>query len=157
MSKHLTNTSIDIAALFNSAHSPITGGIVMFSGEVRGLNVGKEVAYLDYEAYEPMAESAISKILKDAKSKWELNEAICVHRLGHLEISDCAVVVITASAHRNDAYKANRYIIDQVKAEVPIWKKEVYTDGTFFYGSNCECVKHKHKENGEHHHHHHEH
>lgn len=156
MRKHLTYNPIDIAGLFFTAHSPITGGIVMFSGEVRGVNVGKDVAYLEYEAYEPMAESAISKILKDAKSKWELNEAICVHRLGHLDISECAVVVITASAHRNDAYKANRYIIDRVKAEVPIWKKEVYTDETFFYGSNCECVNHNHEEE-EHHHHHHEH
>lgn len=144
MALNLTNTNIDIATLFNQAHAPITGGIVLFSGEVRGVNQGKEVAYLEYEANEPMANNAIDEILADAHKKWTLNQAICIHRLGHLAISECAVVVITASAHRNDAYLANRYIIDRVKAEVPIWKKEVYTDDTYFWGSNCECKTHKH-------------
>lgn len=140
---HITDKKINIGQIFSEAHSEMSGAIVLFSGEVRGINQGKEVAYLEYEAYNLLAEEIFTKILADARDKWHLNHAFGIHRTGRLELTESAVVIITASAHRGDAYAANRYIIDRVKAEVPIWKKEVYTDGTHIWGSNCEC-NHQH-------------
>lgn len=135
----LTNMPIDIPALLSTLRNPLTGGLVMFSGEVRNINKGKDVVFLEYEAYEPMARKKIAEIVHDALMKWKLNNALCVHRIGKLDITDCAVVVITCSVHRAEAYEANRYIIDRVKAEVPIWKNEHFTDGTNEWGANSEC------------------
>ena len=140
MSKHLTNNPIDITQLLQETHSEITGAVVIFSGEVRGINKNKTVDHLEYEAYEMMAGNEIHKIVEKAIKKWSLNHAVCIHRMGSLTVSECAVVVITCSGHRNDAYQANRFIIDQVKAHVPIWKKEVFSDGSFEWGTNdCTC------------------
>jgi molybdopterin synthase catalytic subunit len=137
---YITHTPIDIAALFEKMHSPQSGGIVLFSGEVRNNHKGRDVLYLEYEAYEPMASKTIEKILQEAKSRWELNDAICIHRVGRLGISECAVVVITSSGHRAEAYDANRYIIDEVKSRVPVWKNEFFADGTSEWGANdCHC------------------
>jgi molybdopterin synthase catalytic subunit len=125
---------------------------VLFSGEVRDNNKGRAVTHLEYEAYEPMANKMIDEILQEAISRFKLNQTLCVHRLGRVGISGCAVVVITGSGHRKEAYDANRYIIDRVKNEVPIWKHEFFTDGTSEWGQNCDCVTHE--DEHEHHHHH---
>lgn len=140
---YLTNKPIDTPALFAKCHHAHSGAIVLFSGEVRGLNQGKDVDYLEYEAHERMAQPVFEAIITQAKTQWRLNEVVCLHRVGKLDISDCAVLIITTSAHRADAYAANRYIIDRVKAEAPIWKKEVYKDGSHDWGSNCECNHHQ--------------
>ena len=127
---------------------------MLFSGEVRNDNKGREVTHLEYEAYEPMANKMIAQILEEAKVRFNLNQAVCVHRLGKVEISGCAVVVITGSGHRKEAYDANRYIIDRVKNDVPIWKHEFFTDGTSEWGQNCDCVTdvHEHVHDQNHHH-----
>jgi len=143
--QHITHQPIHIAELFAEMHSSGTGAVVMFSGEIRGANKGKEIVCLEYEAYESMAERIIAGILEEARRKWPLNKVICVHRVGRLDISECAVVVITASAHRDAAYKANRFIIDEVKHNAPIWKNEVFSDGSNEWGNNCEgCLQHHH-------------
>lgn len=146
----LTNEPIDLIAAIELLRSPHTGGMVIFSGEVRLSNKDKEVDYLEYEAYEPMAQKKISEIVAEAKDRWLLNDALCIHRLGRLEITDCAIIIITCGVHRAEAYEANRYIIDRVKEEVPIWKNEHFTDGTNEWGNNsdCKCAVHKH---GQHH------
>lgn len=125
---------------------------MLFSGEVRDNNKGREVTHLEYEAYEPMANKMIDEIIGEAISRFKLNQAICVHRLGRVEISECAVVVITGAGHRKEAFDANRYIIDKVKNEVPIWKHEFFADGTSEWGQNCDCVTHEdeHKHNHQH-------
>lgn len=148
--QYLTNKPIDLIGAIESLRSPLTGGMVIFSGEVRLSNKDKEVDYLEYEAYEPMAEKKIGEIVAEAKERWKLNDAYCIHRLGRLEITDCAIIVITCGVHRAEAYDANRYIIDRVKYEVPIWKNEHFTDGTNEWGNNsdCKCAVHTH----EHHH-----
>ncbi|WP_423128209.1 molybdenum cofactor biosynthesis protein MoaE [Gaoshiqia sp. Z1-71] len=142
--KHLRYTPIHYAGLFDDFRDPNSGAVVLFSGEVRDNNNGKPVIRLEYEAYEPMAEKMIGQILDEATAKWKLNKAVCIHRLGPVAISACAVVVITGSAHRAAAYEANHYIIDRVKNEVPIWKHEFYTDGTSEWGRNCDCQVHFH-------------
>lgn len=137
--QHISATPISYVELFGAFRHPNSGAVVLFSGEVRDNNKGREVTHLEYEAYEPMAEKMISDILEEASLRWNLNQAVCVHRTGKVEISGCAVVVITGAAHRAEAYDANRYIIDRVKNEVPIWKHEFFADGTSEWGQNCDC------------------
>jgi molybdopterin synthase catalytic subunit len=133
----LTNDPINIGLILASAHHPEAGGIVLFSGEVRNQHEGKPVRFLEYEAYVPMAEKNISEIVKSAIEKWNLLKGLAVHRIGRIEISESAVVVVTAHAHRKEAYAANQYIIDRIKNETPIWKCEYYEDGTHAWGKSC--------------------
>jgi len=135
----LSGEPIDMPGLLSGAHHPGAGAVVLFSGEVRDNNLGREVAYLEYEAYEPLAVSLIAEILATAKQRWSLHTAIAQHRTGRVDIGDTAVVVITASAHRGEAYAANKYIVDRIKHEAPIWKCEHYADGAHQWGNNCNC------------------
>ncbi len=130
---------IDMVALLQHAHHPKAGGIVLFSGEVRNFHADKNVTHLEYEAFVPMAENMIREITATAIEKWGLHSAICVHRIGRVDICESAVVVITAHSHRKESYEANKYIIDRVKHEAPIWKREFYEDGTSFWGGDCHC------------------
>lgn len=150
--KHLQFTELNYSELFDGFRNPNSGAVVLFSGEVRDNNKGREVTHLEYEAYEPMANKMIDEIVDEAISRFNLNQAVCVHRLGRVEISGCAVVVITGSGHRKEAYDANQYIIDRVKNEVPIWKHEFFTDGTSEWGQNCDCITHKDEHEHDHRH-----
>src|SRR5215217_3785128 len=137
----LTQEPIHLAELLSAAHHPEAGAVVLFSGDVRISNLGKEVAYLEFEAQDKLAVKMIREILDEAILKWKLNIAVAQHRLGKLGISECAVIVITATPHRKEAYEANRYIIDRIKHEVPIWKCEYFADGTYKWGGNCNCAE----------------
>jgi molybdopterin synthase catalytic subunit len=139
--KHLSADLIDTVALLAASHHPKAGAVVLFSGETRDSSNDKEVLYLDYEAQDSMANNMIAAILAEATKKWKLNIAIAQHRIGKVAVGETAVVVITASAHRSEAYAANRYIIDKIKHEVPIWKCEYFADGTKEWGGNCSCQK----------------
>jgi molybdopterin synthase catalytic subunit len=138
--KHLQYDGIRLSEVLRDSHHPRSGAVVLFSGEVRNNNKGREVTHLEFEAYVPMAEKMIGRILEEARSRFELNLAVCIHRLGTVEINECAVVVVTGAGHRKEAYAANRYIIDRVKGEVPIWKNEFYADGTSEWGRNSESL-----------------
>jgi molybdopterin synthase catalytic subunit len=126
-----------MAGMLARAHHPGAGAVVLFSGEVRDSNLGRTVAFLEYEAYAPLADRLIAEILTMAKEKWGLHIAFAQHRTGRVAVGDTAVVVITASAHRSEAYAANRYIIDRIKHEAPIWKCEHYADGGSEWGNKC--------------------
>jgi len=136
---YISAEPLDMVALLKDAHHPGAGAVVLFSGEVRDHNSGREVAYLEYEAYAPLASKMIAEILQEAAGKWKLHIALAQHRVGKVAIGESAVIVITASAHRSEAYAANRYIIDRIKHEAPIWKCEHFTDGTHEWGNNCNC------------------
>ena len=136
---HISSDSLNPAALLSQAHHPRAGAVVLFSGEVRNNNLGKAVAYLEYEAHVSMASKMINSVLLEAKAKWSLNIALAQHRIGKVEVGESAVVVITSAAHRKEAYAANRFIIDKIKHEVPIWKCEYFADGTKEWGGNCSC------------------
>jgi molybdopterin synthase catalytic subunit len=125
--------------LLSRAHHPGAGAVVLFSGEVRNSNKGQTVDFLEYEAYAPLAAKLIEEILAEAREKWQLLIAVAQHRTGKVAVGDTAVVVITACAHRSEAYAANRYIIDRIKHEAPIWKCEHYADGSKEWGNNCNC------------------
>ena len=135
----LSAEPLDMVGLLAGAHHPGAGAVVLFSGEVRDNNQGRAVAFLEYEAYAPLASTLIAEILATATAKWSLKAAIAQHRIGKVSVGDTAVIVITASAHRSEAYAANRYIIDRIKHESPIWKCEHYADGTREWGNNCNC------------------
>ena len=138
----ITQEAIDPAALQRSLLNPAAGGYCAFEGWVRNENEGHVVERLEYEAYEPLCISEGEKVLAEAKKKFPYLEARCVHRVGLLEIGDCAVWIGVVSAHRDEAFKACRYIIDEIKARLPVWKKEHYANGDSGW-VNCErCAQH---------------
>lgn len=136
---YITDRPLDIVGLLAQSHSPKAGAVVLFSGDVRDNNVGKSVSFLEYEAHLSLASKMIREILQEAAAKWNLNVAVAQHRVGKVDVGDSAVVIVTASPHRKEAYQANRHIIDRIKHEVPIWKCEVFIDGTKQWGNNCNC------------------
>ena len=107
---------------------PRSGGLVFFEGRVRYHNEGHSVKSLEYQCYDEMAINEGEKIIKSAFTKFDIHSAKCIHRYGHLNIKDIAVWVAVGSSHRKEAFQACEYIIDQVKCNVPIWKKEYYVD-----------------------------
>ncbi len=118
------------------------GAYVSFEGWIRDLNEGQEVLRLEYEVYEPVAITEGQNVIDEAVEKYPILRARCVHRSGLLEIGECAVWVGVTSAHRDEAFAACRYIIDQVKHRLPIWKKEHYVEGHSGW-VNCErCASH---------------
>jgi molybdopterin synthase catalytic subunit len=105
------------------------GACVTFEGWVRDHNDGRPVLALDYEAYAPLAEKEGERILAEAREKFAIVSAVCIHRVGSLRIGDLAVWVGVSAAHRGAAFDACRFVIDETKARVPVWKKEHYADG----------------------------
>ena len=125
----LADTPVDIATLRANLLDDRVGAYVGFEGWVRNHNAGRAVAGLRYEAYVALAESEGERILDEACSRYDILDAQCVHRIGELAIGELAVWVGVAAAHRDAAFAACRFIIDQVKARVPIWKHEGYVEG----------------------------
>jgi molybdopterin synthase catalytic subunit len=126
---YLTREPIDLAALVRRVAGPERGGVATFSGAVRNQHGGREVTALSYSCYESMAEETCAAIVRDAEEQWPVRVAL-EHRVGDLVVGDVAVAVVAAAAHRDAAFMACRWVIDQVKLRVPIWKRETYTDGT---------------------------
>lgn len=125
----LTREPLNRDALLAAVSHPSVGGIVVFEGVVRNNARGKQVQYLEYEAYTEMAEQEIRTILQEAQQRWGVERVAVAHRFGRLEIGEASVIIIVASPHRAEAFDACRYIIDTLKTTVPIWKKEVATTG----------------------------
>jgi molybdopterin synthase catalytic subunit len=116
---------------------PAAGGYASFEGWVRNHNEGQAVIRLEYEAFEELANKEGERIVKEAIERFGVLKAACVHRIGSLAIGDIAVWVGVSSKHRAEAFAACRYIIDEVKHRVPIWKKEHYINGDSGW-VNCE-------------------
>lgn len=110
------------------------GGFVCFNGRVRQYNHGKEVAYLYYEAHAVLAQSMFAELTKLAQERYQILQCAAVHRLRRVEIGENAVSIAVAAVHRQEAFAAAAYLIDELKKTLPIWKKEVYVDGTQAYG-----------------------
>ncbi len=133
----ISETDIAVEDLRQQMTDPGAGGLCVFEGWVRNENEGRTVERLEYEVYAPLAISEGEKVIAEAQQLFPHLQAICVHRAGILQIGDCAVWVGVASPHRDEAFKACRYIIDQIKVRLPIWKKEHYVDGDSGW-VNCE-------------------
>jgi molybdopterin synthase catalytic subunit len=126
---YLTSEAIDLAALLAQVQSPARGGVACFLGTVRDHAGERAVVRLDYSAYGPMAEAECARIVAEAESRWSCRVALR-HRIGTLAIGDTAVAIAAAGAHRDEAFAACRYVIEEVKRRVPIWKREVFADGS---------------------------
>jgi molybdopterin synthase catalytic subunit len=125
----LSEDTLDVAALARGLASASTGACVSFEGWVRDRNEGKAVQKLAYQAYAPLALAEGERIVAEAVAQFAIERAVCVHRTGELAIGDLAVWVGVSAAHRDAAFAACRYVIDEIKRRVPIWKNEFYRDG----------------------------
>jgi len=125
----LTHEPLDPGAVQAEVSAASRGGIASFVGVVRDHHGGRAVTGLSYSAYEPMAELVCAEIVVEAERRWPVRLAIR-HRLGELSVGDFAVVVAAAGGHRDEAFAACRYAIEEVKRRVPIWKRETYADGS---------------------------
>ena len=125
----LADTPFDVASLRAGLLDARVGGYASFEGWVRDHNDGRSVNGLRYEAYVELAEREGAAILAEAQQRFDIVDAACVHRIGDLAIGDLAVWVGASAAHRGPAFEACRWIIDEVKARVPIWKHERYAGG----------------------------
>lgn len=138
----IQSSPLDPALLRDEVLDPAAGGFCSFEGWVRNHHQGREVDRLEYEAYAPLAETEGRRILAEAHERFEIHHAVCVHRTGPIEIGGLAVVVSVSSAHRDAAFDACRYIIDEVKSRVPIWKKEYFADGSSGWVRCDHCAGH---------------
>ncbi len=125
----LTREPLDRNALVEAVTHASVGGIVIFEGVVRDNARGKQVRYLEYDAYFEMAKEQIRAIVAEAERRWGVERVAVAHRFGRLEIGEASVIIVVATPHRAEAFEACHYIIDTLKTTVPIWKKEVATDG----------------------------
>jgi molybdopterin synthase catalytic subunit/molybdopterin converting factor small subunit len=128
----ISDQALDEQEVAARVEGPDAGGVVSFIGRVRNHARGQSIEHLEYEAYPEMAEREMEKIADEAGEKWPGTRVAIAHRVGHLEIGDAAVVVVAASAHRGEAFLACRFAIDTLKVTVPIWKREVATDGAYW-------------------------
>ncbi|MCB0488663.1 MAG: molybdenum cofactor biosynthesis protein MoaE [Cyclobacteriaceae bacterium] len=125
----ITEKAIDVQKVIDTASSLGAGAVNVFIGTVRNTAHQKNVVWLEYEAYEAMAVAEIRKVIDEAAAKWGLLGWAVSHRIGTLKPGEVAVVVAVSAPHRKESFDACQYIIDNVKAKAPIWKKEVFEDG----------------------------
>lgn len=140
MNFEVTNEKIDIQQIIDKVVQREAGAITTFIGTVRELTKGKKTLYLIYEAYASMAVKKLEQIGAEIGERWPGAHVAITHRVGHLEITDVAVVIAVSTPHRADAYEANRYAIERIKEIVPIWKKEHWEDGEEWVGNQLETV-----------------
>ena len=131
----IVRENINIDQVLQSVQDPSAGGIDVFIGTTRNHSNGKEVLSLEYEAYEPMALNVMTEIVEEAKHRWQVKKVSVVHRIGEVAICEASVVIAVSAAHRKEAFLACQFIIDTLKKNVPIWKKEIFIDGEIWAGA----------------------
>jgi molybdopterin synthase catalytic subunit len=114
------------------------GAVITFLGTTRDFSEGRDVLYLEYEAYQPMAENMLRQIVEEVRERWGIEDMAVAHRVGKLEIGEISLVVALASPHRKEAFEASQYAMDRIKTIVPIWKKEVFQGGEAWIGGQEE-------------------
>jgi molybdopterin synthase catalytic subunit len=148
MTFSISDQAIDVLAAKQAVAHSSCGALVVFEGWIRDHNDGQAVDRLEYEVYRPVAVKEGSKIIKEAVERFGVSHAVCVHREGLLELGEIAVIVCVSSPHRSEAFDACRYIIDQTKTRLPIWKKEHYKSGVSEWVNceHCATAGHSHGE-----------
>jgi molybdopterin synthase catalytic subunit len=127
---------IDVGALVSSAQRPDCGAISIFIGTTRiDESHGSSVEYLEYEAYRPMADRKLEEIGAEIQDQWDVRHVSIIHRLGRVDPGEPSVAIVVASPRRGPAFEASRYAIERIKEIVPIWKREVWSDGYVWVGS----------------------
>lgn len=133
----LTEQPLDAAEVSRRVEHPSCGAVVTFVGAVRQENEGRPVDYLEYEAYPGMAEAKMAEIGREIGQRWGVERIAIAHKLGRCEVGEPSIVIAVASGHRREAFEACHYAIDRVKEIVPIWKREVWSDGAVWIGMHA--------------------
>ena len=131
----VTNQPVDLNELVRYVTDPEAGAITTFIGTTRNNNEGRKVIALDYEAYPEMAEKELARIGADANKQWPICRIAIVHRLGPVQIGEASVMIAVSSAHRDAAFAASRFAIEEIKKTVTLWKKEVFEGGEVWIGT----------------------
>jgi len=131
----VTHEAIDLSELVRYVTDAEAGAIATFIGTTRNNNEGRRVIALDYEAYPEMAEKELARIGDDARKQWAICRMAILHRLGPVRIGEASVIIAVSSAHRDAAFAASRFAIEEIKKTVPIWKKEVFEGGEVWIGT----------------------
>ena len=128
----IVTDAIALDALHDHVRTPADGAVVTFSGTVRGRTGEQLTSYLEYEAYPAMAERVMARLAAEARERWPVGRIGILHRVGRLEIGEISILVSVAAGHRREAFEACHHLVDRLKEEVPIWKKEVGPDGEYW-------------------------
>jgi len=140
----LTLNPIDMSSVVSKLTTPETGGIDVFIGTTRNHSDGRQVDLLEYEAFEPMALELLEDLERRARKQWPLHRVAIIHRIGKVPIGEASVVIGVSASHRREAFEACRFLIDTLKKEVPIWKREHFADGTVEWsGSKTITMNHE--------------
>ena len=137
----VTNLALNPDDLTKKVRKDSNGAVVTFLGTTRNSNEGRNVLYLEYEAYQPMADKTMGQIAQEVSDKWEISDFAIAHRTGRVEIGEISLVVALASPHREKAFEALKYAVDRIKEIVPIWKKEFFEGGEVWIGSEHGSLK----------------
>jgi len=130
MSAYLSREPISVDALIAQAATPECGGTCLFLGTVRNGPAESGVAAIEYTAYDDMAEAELQRIVADARERWPGARIALRHRLGRVAVGEPSIAIVAAAPHRAQAFEACRYVIEEVKHRLPVWKKELRADGT---------------------------
>lgn len=131
----VTDKRINLQELVDCVTDPEAGAVATFIGTTRNNNEGRKVIALDYEAYPEMAEKELVRLGEEARRKWQICRMAIVHRVGPVQITEPSVMIAVSAAHREAAFAACRFAIEEIKKTVPIWKKEVYEGGEIWIGT----------------------
>ncbi len=126
----ITSEPLDSAAMLERVGTPDDGAVLLFAGTVRNQNDGRAVTGMRYDAYREMAERVLREIAQEAAARWEVSRIAAVHRTGELNVGECSVLIAVSSPHRAEAFDAGRYVIEEIKQRLPVWKQEHYVDGS---------------------------
>ncbi|MEX0866850.1 MAG: molybdenum cofactor biosynthesis protein MoaE [Pirellulales bacterium] len=126
----VTNHKIDTNKLLADVQSPLAGAVVLFVGTTRQLTDGRETASLDYECHESMTLRQFEKLRQEATRRWPILQCGVIHRIGRVEIGEASIAVAVSSPHRADAFAAASWLMDEIKQQAPIWKRENWADGS---------------------------
>ena len=139
--RRVTRSRLSPASLEASVSSPRNGAVAVFSGVVRAVHAGRRVKGIEYDCFLPLAEKELARILSQAQKKWPARVE-AVHRIGSLRVGEASVIVAAGSMHRREAFEACRWVIDEIKTRLPIWKKEKYVKGNGRWLPGC-TVRHR--------------
>jgi len=131
----LSEEPLDVNEVVDFVGDSGAGAIVTFIGTTRNQNEGRRIHRLEYEAYSGMAEKEMQTIGEEASGRWNIKKIAVVHLIGHVPIGEASIVIAVSAAHRDDGFQACRYMIDELKKRVPIWKKEIYDGGEVWIGT----------------------
>ena len=133
----ITEEPIDPMAFVASINNKNNGALTIFLGTVRDFLGDTRLAYMEYDAYKEMAENKIKTIVEEAMTRWDTKDIAVAHRVGRLQLTDPSVIIAVGTPHRSESFEACKFIIDRIKEEVPIWKKEVDENGEGEWVEGC--------------------